>query len=299
MHKRALLWMLILALFLPSAALAEAEAQKRVYRVDEEDAVPFAEDAQTLELYVCSLLGADSMILTVQGRTVLVDMGAVTSFETIDGLLQELGVERIDIAFNSHPHNDHLGAMEQLAGKYPVGVFMTAFPENYTGSAVIQKPAIKALRAAGIPVVTVSDGDTLVLGDARMTVIRQGKYESPNRLSAMLRIEYGDCTLLLTGDVEDAAQPYLAELYTLSADIFKYPHHGLSKLDKAFLEAIGAEYTFFTHGSGDTKEAQKQMDKAGIPYDFATWGTIHISTNGEYWLVEQWLNEKGLRYSGK
>ena len=297
MHKRKLLWLLILALFLPCAA--RAEAQRRVYRADEEGAVPFAEDAQTLDLYVCPLLGADSMILTVQGRTVLVDMGAVTSYETIDGLLQELGVERIDIAFNSHPHDDHLGGMKQIAEKYHVGVFMTAFPENYTDSSVIQKSELRALRAAGIPVVAISDGDAITIGGARMTVIRQEKYKSPNRLSAMLRIEYGDCALLLTGDVEDAAQPYLAELYELRADIFKYPHHGLSKLNMAFLEAIGAEYTFFTHGSGDTKEAQRRMDKAGIPYDFATWGVIHIATDGEYWLVEQWLNEKGLRYSGK
>lgn len=297
MRKRTGLWLLILALFLSSPAVAQT--QKRVYRVGEADAVPFAEDAETFDLYVCPILGADSMVLTVQGQTMLVDMGADTAYKAIRSILEDLGCERIDIAFNSHPHNDHLGSMKHVLKDYPVDTFMTAFPEDYTGPAVIQKAALKEVRAAGVPIVTVKDGDTFTLGDARMTVIKQDEYDGANRLSAMLRIEYGDCKLLLTGDVEGKAQTYLAQTHDLSADIFKYPHHGLARLDPAFLEAIGAEYAFFTHGYLDTKEAQKQLTEAGIPHDFATWGVIHLSSNGEYWLVEQLLTEDGKRYEQK
>ena len=297
MRKRILLCLLALTWLMACPVLSQA--QKRVYRVGEADAVPFAEDAETFDLYVCPILGADSMVITTQGQTMLVDMGANTAYSAIRGILERLGSERIDIAFNSHPHNDHLGSMEQILKNYPVTTFMTAFPEDYTGPAVIQKAAIKALRAAQVPIVTVKDGDTFTLGDAKMTVIRQEIYDGANRLSAMLRIEYGDCKLLLTGDVEGLAQTCLAEANDLSADIFKYPHHGLDRMDPAFLEAIGAEYAFIPHGYLNTKDAQAQLKEAGIAHDFATWGVIHLSTNGEYWLVEQELTEDGKRYEKK
>ena len=289
----------LLALLLTLVCLCGALAEKRVYFAGEEDAVPFAQDAQTLDLYVCPILGADSMILTAQGQAMLVDMGANTAYRVIRELLEQLGIEKIDIAFNSHPHNDHLGSIKDIVDHYPVDVFITAFPEDYTGSAVIQKQGIKAVRAADVPILTVADGDTLTLGDARMTVIQQTEFDTPNERSAMLRIEYGNCTLLLTGDVCESAQPLLAQTHELSADIFKYPHHGLTPLDEAFLAAVGGEYAFIPHGYLNTKDAQKQLTQAGIRHDFATWGTIHLSTDGEYWLVEQWLTEDGKRYDAK
>lgn len=290
MHKRILSLLLILALFLP--CFASAEEHKRVYFVGDEDAVPFAADAQTFDLYVCPLMGADSMVLTAQGQTMLVDMGTDTSYPVIKGVLDELGVERIDIAFNSHPHDDHIGSMKQVLKNYPVGAFMTAFPERDPDNSS-QRTVVNAVHAADVPVITVDDGDTFTLGDVQMTVIRQTKYGGYNQRSAMLRIKYGECTLLLTGDVVDAVQRDIAREHDLSADIFKLPHHGINKLYAEFLEGISPEYAFITHGYSNTKTVQKQLDDAGISYHFATWGVIHLSSNGEYWLVEQTLTEKG------
>ena len=290
MHKRLLSLLLILVLFLPSLALAEEH--RRVYFVGDEDAVPFSEDAQTFDLYVCPLMGADSMVLTAQGQTMLVDMGTNSSYSVIKDVLDDLGVEQIDIAFNSHPHNDHIGSMKKVLKDYPVGVFMTAFPEKDPDNEN-QRTVVAAVHNAGVPVVTVKDGDTFTLGDAQMTVIQQAKYGGYNQRSAMLRIEYGDCTLLLTGDTVGSIQRDIAREHDLSADIFKLPHHGINTLYSEFLEAISPEYAFITHGYRNTKNVQQQLDEAGILYNFATWGVIHLSSNGEYWLVEQELTENG------
>lgn len=294
MYKRMLALLLILALMLPCLALAEGE--KRVYRVGDGDAVPFAEDAVTLDLYVCPILGGDSMVITVGDQVMLVDMGKDSSYEIISGVLEELNIGKIDIAFNTHPHFDHIGGIKQIIDHYEVGTFMTAFPENFTGSSVMQVAMMKALHAAGVPVERVQDGDVIQLGDARMTVMQHERYDHPNPRSAMLMVEYGECRLLLTADLTGEAQIYMARNKDLKADIFKYPHHGLNKLAVEFLEGIGAEYCFITHGYLDSKEAQKQLTKYGIPHDFATWGVIHLSSNGEYWLVEQTLSEEGQSY---
>lgn len=286
---------LLAALLLFCCACCEEAGH--VYRAGEELSV--VPGADTFDLYVCPLLGADCMVLCCGGQTMLVDMGKANDYGTIRLVLQDVGVDRIDIAFNTHPHTDHLGSMIQLSADYPVGCFMTAFPPDYTGTEVIQISTLKALEEARIPVITVEDGFVFYLGDARVQVIRQTKYVNPNPLSAMLKITFGQRSILLCADVIGSAQKYLAETHDLKADIFKFPHHGLNKVMREFLEGIDPEYAFFTHGYANTAEAQAQLVRYGIPHDFATWGMIHLSTDGQIWLVRQHLNENGLRWDEK
>lgn len=288
---------LALCLSLCGGALCEAPAPQRVFLADQAPA--FAPDARLLELYVCPLLGADCMVLLFDGRSMLIDMGKAGDFAAIQALLDRLSLDFVDVAFNTHPHNDHLGSMKQLLATTGFGRFITVFPDKYSGESVIQTSALKAVRAAGVPVDRLADGDVIPFGDVEITVLRQTKYAKPNPSSAMLMIRYGDCALLLCADVTGSAQGLLAEMHDLDADIFKYPHHGLNRVDAAFLAEISPEYAIFTHGYANTRDAQKQLEKAGIAFDFATWGVIHVSCDGNVWRVEQELTEKGKEYLEK
>lgn len=292
MKKLILLLTALLVLF-SSAALADG----RVYRAGETE--PFPEGTETFDLYVCPLLGADSMVLLCGDEVMMVDMGKRKDYPAIKEVLDGLGITKIDIAFNTHPHDDHLGSMRQIAADYEVVQFYTAFPENFTGESVIQVPTLKELKKLNIPVDRIRDGDTLTLGGATMEVIQQEYYKKPNPRAAMLKITFGECTILLTGDVIGGAQKLLADTKDLKADIVKFPHHGLTPMGREFLEDIAPEYAVFTHGYKNTLNSQKQLDKAGVDYDFATWGTIHLSTDGEKWIVEQELTEEGIRYTEK
>jgi len=278
-------------------AWAEDAPVQRVFM--KEDAKPFEEGEELLHFYVCPLLGADSMILIQGEEAMMVDMGKANQYETIKGVMKDLGLSRIKYAFNTHPHDDHLGSMKYLINDFTFDAFMTAFPDNYTGDSVIQRSTLKLINEKSIPVERVDDGYTFTLGKANLTVIRQNKYRATNPLSCMLMVEYGNCKMLLTADVIGSAQQLLADTKDLDADVLKFPHHGLNKVIADFLTDISPEYTVFTHGYSNTKDAQKQLQKAGIPYDFATWGLIHLSTNGEYWIVEQHLTEDGKRYEEK
>ena len=286
---------LLTILFLLSPVLAEQE--KTVYRLTEP--VPFDKGTETFDLYVCPLLGGDCMLLTCCGEIMLVDMGKANDYAAIRDVLDGQGITYIDIAFNTHPHTDHLGSMIQILADYPVGRFMTAFPEDYTGNEVIQVSTLRALHEAQVPVITVDDGYAFSLGEARVQVIRQTRYGNPNPMSAMLKITYGERSILLCADVIGSAQGYLAETHDLKADIFKYPHHGLNSVMREFLLGISPEYAVITHGYANTAEAQMQLDRAGIPYDFATWGEIHLSTDGQTWRVYQRLNENGIVWNEK
>ena len=285
---------LLLLLMLPVSALAEG-IQKVFY---EDETEPFPENAELLTLRVCPLLGADSMLLTLGEHSMLVDTGRKLQAETVLGVLNEAGLTSVEYVFSTHPHQDHLGGMiPMLEAGLGVGTFFTVFPHNYVefiGQYEVQPETIKMLEARGIPVVDLKPDDTIPFGDAEITVLRipdssiETSERTCNDMSAMLMVKFGDCSVLLTADVERMDEIELAELYDLKADILKYPHHGMSVIEPVFLDEIQPEFVFFTHGAGDTHRAQVQIYNAGYErMYFATWGTITMRTDGTKWIVKQ------------
>ena len=293
MYKRMFCALFALLLFwMACAALAE---ERRVFMAGE--TAPFGDDERLLTLYVCPLMGADSMLLTFEEHSMLVDMAKESQAEDVLAMLERAGLDAVEYAFNTHPHNDHVGSIPVIAGRIGIGTFMTAFPHDYTGSAIAQRKAIRALEAAGVPIRDVDDGDTIDFGDVEITVWRQTAFPGDNATSAMLFIRYGECTLLLTADVEGKGLANIAELHDVKADIAKAPHHGLTKMDASFFEELAPEYMFIPHGSVNTQAFQKQADEKNVAYQFCTWGPITMATNGEKWIVEQQIFKDKLDYA--
>lgn len=283
MYRRKPFLMLAIAVIL--CAFTGAAAAQRVFMAGETE--PFADTDRVLTLHVCPLLGADSMLLIFEEHSMLVDMGTNTQAEDVLAMIGRAGLDAVEYAFNSHPHNDHIGSVPELVEKIGIGTFLTAFPHDYTGTAISQRKAMRALEAAEVPVRDVEDGDKIEFGDVDITVWRQKTIPGDNTTSAMLFIRYGECTLLLTADVEGRAQRVIADMHEVKADIAKAPHHGLSEMDAVFLSELDPEYMFIPHGSYDTRKFQKQADAHQILYQYCTWGPITITSNGEKWIVEQ------------
>ena len=281
---KKLLLLILITLICCSSALGE-DAQ-RVFHVG--DAPEFSRDAELLQVYVCPLGGADCTILMVPGQCMMVDMGKSTDMPVIQAMLDWLGISHIDIAFNSHPHSDHIGSTHSLLQSCTFGMFMTAYPEDYKGDGVYQIGAMNALREAHVPIQHVDNGDAFSLGPANCTVMRRDiSNPNVNQTSAMLMVQYGECRLLLTADVFGIALQHLAEEYDVKADIMKYPHHGIDTIPPVFIQEVAPEFAFLTHATRGSEKGQQSLYWFGVPYDFATEGILHFTSNGEYWLIER------------
>ncbi len=293
MLKRLTVWLLVM-LLLPLPALGE-EIVQRVFLEGETE--PFPQDAELLTLRVCPLLGADCMLLTLGEHSMLIDTGKKGNIDDLNAMLEDAGLTEVEYILNTHPHTDHAGGVRPLLAEgFGVGTFITFFAPDYTdegGQTVIQASVIKAVEEAGVPILTLATEDTIPFGGALLTVYRMAddrfvSNSDCNNRSAMLMIQYGECSILLTADVENEVQPKLAETYDLKADILKYPHHGTVAAHPDFLSSVDPEYVVFTHGTGDTKEAQAELVRNGYTrMAFATWGMITLQTDGEKWIVRQ------------
>lgn len=79
-----------------------------------------------------------------------------------------------------------------------------------------------------------------------------GEGSAANNASVVLLVEVSDVRLLLTGDVEPAAQlAMLREGAVPRADVLKVPHHGSRFQDAEFLSAVGARVGVIGVGEGN------------------------------------------------
>ena len=301
---KRLICVLLAVLMLPVLSLAEDT--RKVFLEGETE--PFPEDAQLLTLTVCPLLGADCMLLTCGEHSMLVDVGKEKQDQEVLEMIHNAGLESVESIFNTHPHGDHLGgAVSLIEDGLEIGTFYTVFPHEYVERKTAkhyQRDTLRVLAEKNIPVVDLKTGDTIPFGDVKITVMRMpdeviNQYRKCNEMSAMLKVEYGDCSLLLTADVEptEVSQGVLAETYDLKADILKDPHHGISYVRKEFLNEVSPEFIFFTHSASDTKRAQKFLLENGYDWmRFATWGPIVCKTDGTKWTVRQDVIPKYEKY---
>ncbi len=291
---------------LPAAGHAESAPAPEI--AWEWDAEPFDADAEILTIRVTPMIGADCILLTLGEHSMLVDVGDRTTTKQVAAMLEEAGVEGVEYVFGTHPHADHVGGIFALLDRgFPIGAYFNFFPHNYyeERQVVIQKHVMDALDAAGVPVIDMHTEETVPFGDATLTAYRipDERIEpimNCNNLSAMLMVRYGDCSILLTADVEGRGQGILAELYDLDADIMKFPHHGLNTANEAFLREVSPAFVFFTNGSDRTKAEQKQLKKEGCSWmTYASWGTIVLKTDGHRWTVRQEFTRDILKHAIK
>jgi competence protein ComEC len=139
--------------------------------------------ADTLDIYFIDTEGGQATLLvTPAGQTMLIDSGfadadaaAARDATRIVAAAKLANANRIDVFMPTHFHGDHVGGVEQLAARLPVGLFVD------DGPAVQDSPALKqrvgeyseiyaAAFAKGKHLV-VKGGDTIPLPGVTVTVV--------------------------------------------------------------------------------------------------------------------------------
>lgn len=288
--KRILALLLLLCL-LPCCASAESVVINRTDNLTEEYLFP--EGTLLLEIVFPRVYSSDCAILRFGDETMMIDASTKnkTMRARIQSAMESMGVDHIDVAYNSHPHDDHIDGFQFVHAYAPLGKLLIAFPEDYDGR---MKEAVKFCNDNNIPVEHVQDGDVLTMGEngeVTMRVIQRWgtKAWDANDQSAMLLIQYGDRTILFTGDVENRAQKDYGTNPPecgLDADILKMPHHGQQPLQDVFCEAITPELVFMNGAADVMNNGKKYLNKKGVPFVLGYQGLTRMRTDGKVWVVD-------------
>lgn len=267
-----------------SSAFAECPVVNRIEHPGAES--PFAEDARLLEIWFPQMTDCDAAVIRLDGKTWVLDCATEKYGERLVTLLDALGTERIEAVYNSHPHHDHTNGFHQLAEKYDIGELAVCFPQDYNE---VMTAAVATAGAKKIPVTAYTSGDVLPLGDASLEVYMTGRTDwNLNNQSAMMWLRFGDATMLFTADLEQKAQKYIAQTLpegSLKVDVMKYPHHGLEKLSRYFVDAVDPLFSVVT-SNGRVYEVRYDMGFHHIEFVMTMTGYVRLTTDGNAWMAE-------------
>lgn len=240
----------------PDAVEAEKQVLRETLRAERPDTLPAGEPS--LKVIVIDVGQGDSILLiSPEGRTMLVDAGPKGSFSRIKNVLDANDVRSLDIVVATHPHEDHIGSMAKVLDAYPVGQFLT-IPQAETNDSY---PLMcSALERNGCPVAYAQGGTTIPWAHScTVTVLNPLlSYAEPrdfNDLSVVLHVRCGDTAVLLTGDAGEQAEKRMLDTFPrsmLKANVLKLGHHGSSSATGfSFFLAVDADFAVASCGTNN------------------------------------------------
>jgi competence protein ComEC len=164
-----------------------------------------------------------------------------------------LGVQQIPLLVLTHDHADHvLGLPGVLADRSVGAVLVSPLAEPVEQADQVSE------WTADLPVVVAAPGQSGDINDVHWEVlwperIIRGEGSDPNNASVVLLVQTQGVRLLLTGDIEPAAQHALALASDdLAADVIKVPHHGSRYQDQLFWQEVHPRVALVSVGEGNT-----------------------------------------------
>ncbi|TAN66127.1 MAG: DNA internalization-related competence protein ComEC/Rec2 [Methylobacter sp.] len=150
--------------------------------------------------------------------------------------LHSHGTSKIDSLIISHGDNDHIGGSASLMHDLPTEKLLTSVPQLLSGYG---------------PIACIAGQSWLWDGVQFTMIAPQLAFVSENNNSCVLKIQSAHGTVLLTGDIEAAAESWLVESYgdALKADVLVAPHHGSkTSSTSVFLQAVQPDYVLIPAG---------------------------------------------------
>lgn len=246
----------------------------------------------------------DCELISYAGQNILIDAGEKEAAEAVIGVLDGLGIKKLDYVIATHPHSDHIGALGNIIDKYDIGtVIAPRIKDELVPTSKAYERFLTALSKKGQKLTAAKAGAVYSLADENkendntaFEVLAPigNDYDDLNDWSVVIRLVHGENAFLFTGDAEKAAESdIVASGAKLSADVLKAGHHGSSSsTSKKFLEAVSPKTVIISCGDGNSyghphKGTIEKLDKNSIEY-YRTdqCGTITVYSDGDSYRVQ-------------
>lgn len=184
---------------------------------------------EEMSLYVLNVGKADSMILRSGENIYLIDTGRGSTMDVTESALKEEGITHLDAVIITHMDSDHVGGLKKLL-KSDVTLDHIYVPAYFLQEEKDKEnPAIKAAEKQGRETEILEAGQTLPLGEGKITVLGpiSPATDKEDNNSLVLLAEAAGGSILLGGDMEFPEEATLLRAGVIPrADVLKVPNHG-------------------------------------------------------------------------
>jgi len=222
----------------------------------------------------------------------------------IEPFLESQGTGELDYVFITHGDSDHYSGIEEMLGRQDVGVHIRnlVLPSLYKQDQDLLTLA-RTAQASGVQVLMINDGDCLKEGAFSITCLQPSvndKKLTGNAASMVLEVEYGEFSMLCTGDVEgEGEENLLKKVKGKDYDVLKVAHHGSkNSTSKQFLELCTPDIALISAGRDNPyghphEELLKRLEYAGCKiYNTQENGAIMLETDGKlYYSIREYVKK--------
>lgn len=245
-------------------------------------------DAKVNENFSVSFIDvgqADSVLIRNGNYNMLIDAGNNEDGEKLVNYFKSLGIEEFTYVFATHPHEDHIGGMDDIINNFKIDNY---YMPNKLSTTKTFMDVLDALDRRNLKYMVPNKGDTLKLGDANIKVIYPGDDKSNiNDSSIVLKVTYGKNSFLLTGDATSNVE---RKIYNedIKSDVLKVAHHGSSySSTDVFLDKVKPYYAVISVGKNNiynhpSNKTLEKLNKRNIKvYRTDLDGTIVFISDGD------------------
>lgn len=261
-----------------------------------------SEPLSTFSIQFIDVGQGDSALVECDRRYMLIDGGDVSAGDKVYSVLEEKGIQHLDILVLSHLHADHIGGLAK-ALTYASKIDKTLANSDGNGKETFKKVEHE-LYNNGAQITVPHTGDIYKLGSAVVEVV--DVESTTDNDSLVLMIIYGETRFLFTGDIEDEAQTRIADKYAnekdeeYKIDLIKMPHHGSASPKSVngtgslyrFIRTFMPDYAVISVGEGNSyghphKETLSLLEDAEIEiYRTDIHGDIIVKSDGKSLMFE-------------
>lgn len=217
------------------------------------------EGEDILQIHFFDVGQADSTLIISDGKTMLIDAGNNEDGDLVVSNIKKLGISKLDYVVGTHPHEDHIGGLDNVISAFDIGTIY--MPKVQTNTKTFED-VLDAIASKNLSVTSPNVGDKFTVGKAECEVMlcstgSEEEQENLNLSSLVIRVVYKEQSYLFMGDSEKENESSRTWQQT---NVLKVGHHGSdTSSSEKFLKQVLPQIAIISVGKDNSYEHPKQI----------------------------------------
>lgn len=267
-NKKQLLYSIIISAIVIIGAFFSKETQ------NEERSTSILKEimpTSNMEVHFIDVGQGDSILIKSNKEYMLIDAGKNEDGELVVNYLKAEGVDRLKYVIGTHPHEDHIGGLDDVINNFEVE---TVLMPDVAHTTKTFEDVLTAIADNKLEITIPKMGETYKIGEAEFEIVTPDKEEygdNLNNASVGIKLVNQNNSFLMCGDAEkEVEREILNSGIDIKAQVYKASHHGSNTATtEEFLKAISPEYAVIECGKDNQyghphKETLKKFADMGV-----------------------------------